>query len=76
MKDFLDLIQSLFEDLLFLPFYALRDLELESWFAANLINAVFVIIGIVAFSYWLKQLKAFDDEEKERQEKYFGKYWN
>ncbi|MDR6299825.1 DUF6341 family protein [Mesonia maritima] len=76
MKDFLELIQSLFEDVLFIPYDALRELELESWFAANAVNIIFILIGIVAFSYWVKQLRTYADEEHERQEKYYGKYWN
>ena len=56
MKDFLELIQSLFEDVLFLPFNALRELELSAWFAANGLNWIFMIIAAVAFVYWMLQL--------------------
>ncbi|WP_219039804.1 DUF6341 family protein [Mesonia aestuariivivens] len=76
MKDFFEFIQYIFVDILFVPLHALRKLELESWFAANTLNWVFIIIGVIAFCYWVKQLMSFSDEEKERQEKYFGKYWN
>jgi len=65
MKDFFELIASLFEDVLFLPFDALRELELSSWFAANSLNWIFMIIGTVAFIYWMLQLKKFNDNNEE-----------
>ena len=65
MKDFLELIQSLFEDVLFIPFDALRELELESWAAANALNWIFMLIAAVAFVYWMKQLKKFNDNNEE-----------
>ena len=65
MKDFLELIQSLFEDVLFLPLNALRSLELENWFAANTLNWVFMLIAFVAFIYWMIQLKKFNEEGEE-----------
>ena len=68
MKDFLELIQSLFEDVLFVPFHALRELELESWFAANALNWVFMLIAFVAFIYWMKQLKKFNDNNEENRD--------
>lgn len=68
MKDFLELIQSLFEDVLFIPFDALRELELESWTAANAINWIFMLIAAVAFVYWMKQLKKFNDNNEENRD--------
>ena len=68
MKDFLELIQSLFEDVLFVPFHALRKLELESWFAANALNWVFMLIAFVAFIFWMKQLKKFNDNNEENRD--------
>ena len=65
MKDFLDLIASLFEDVLFLPFDALRELELSAWFAANGLNWIFMIIAAVAFVYWMLQLKKFNENNEE-----------
>lgn len=60
-KGFWEAIASIFEDALFLPYDALRNLELESWWAANLFSWVFLLIGAVAFVYWLLQLKKFDE---------------
>ena len=68
MKDFLELIQSLFEDVLLVPFHALRELELESWFAANALNWVFMLIAFVAFIFWMKQLKKFNDNNEENRD--------
>jgi len=65
MKDFFYAIQDLFVDVLFAPFDALRALELESWFGANTISWIFIIIGFVAMVYWMIQLKGFNDNNEE-----------
>ncbi|WP_339894632.1 uracil phosphoribosyltransferase [uncultured Algibacter sp.] len=65
MKDFFYAIQDLFVDVLFAPFDALRALELESWFGANVVSWIFLIIGLVAFVYWMLQLKSFNDNNEE-----------
>lgn len=64
MKDFFEGIASLFQDYLFIPFNILRkDLQPESWLAANGLNFVFVLIGFVLFAYWMRQLKIFSKTE-------------
>ncbi|MDX1761308.1 MAG: uracil phosphoribosyltransferase [Christiangramia sp.] len=68
MKDFFYGIQWLFENILFYPLDALRALELESWFLANILNWIFMIVGFVAFLYWMKQLKTFNDRNEENRE--------
>ena len=65
MKDFFYAIQDLFVDVIFAPFDALRALELESWFGANAMSWIFMIIGFVAMVYWMKQLKGFNDNNEE-----------
>ena len=65
MKDFFYAIQDLFVNVLFKPLDALRALELESWWSANLMSWVFIIIGIVALVYWVLQLKKFNDNNEE-----------
>lgn len=65
MKDFFYAIEDLFVDVLFVPFDALRELELESWFLANGISWIFTIIGFVAFTYWMLQLKKYNDNNEE-----------
>lgn len=65
MKDFFYAIQDLFVNVLFAPFDALRALELDNWWAANGISWIFTIIGLVAFVYWMLQLKGFNDRGEE-----------
>ncbi len=65
MKDFFYGIQDLFVDVLFAPFDALRSLELESWFSANIMSWIFMAIGFVAFTYWMLQLKKYNDNGEE-----------
>lgn len=65
MKDFFYGIQDLFVDVLFAPFDALRALELESWFGANFMSWIFMAIGFVAFTYWMLQLKKYNDNNEE-----------
>lgn len=65
MKDFFYAIQDLFVNVIFAPFDALRALELESWFGANTISWLFIIIGFVAMVYWMLQLRMFDNNNEE-----------
>lgn len=65
MKDFFYAIQDLFVDVLFAPYDALRALELENWWSANIVSWILTIIGLVAFVYWMLQLKSFDDNNEE-----------
>ena len=65
MNDFFNGIADLFVDVLFAPYDALRSLELESWFAANIFSWIFMAIGFVAFVYWMLQLKKYNDNNEE-----------
>ena len=65
MKDFFYAIADLFVDVLFLPFDALRALELDSWWSANIFSWIFVVIGFVAFIYWMLQLKKYNASGEE-----------
>jgi len=65
MKDFFYAIQDLFVDVLFLPFDALRELELTNWWAANVVSWILTIIGLIAFVYWMIQLKGYNDRGEE-----------
>lgn len=65
MKDFFYGIEDLFVNVLFAPFDALRALELESWFSANVMSWIFMIIGLIAFTYWMLQLKKYNDNNEE-----------
>lgn len=68
MKEFFEAIESLFVNVLFAPFDALRTLELESWTGANIINWLLMLIGFVAFFYWMKELKKFNDNDEENRD--------
>ncbi|RKS94837.1 hypothetical protein BC952_0465 [Flavobacterium limicola] len=68
MKAFFEGIQYLFVNILFAPLDFLRSLELSSWFAANTINWIFMIICALAMVYWIKQLKIFEDAGTEKQD--------
>lgn len=65
MNDFFNGIADLFVNVLFAPFDALKALELENWFAANTMSWLFILIGVVAFVYWMIQLKKYDDNGEE-----------
>lgn len=66
MRDLVYAIQDLFENLLLVPFHSLRALELENWWTANTINWLFTIVGFIAFMYWMKQIKLFNQEGSDR----------
>ena len=71
MKDFFLGIESLFEDVLFLPFDFIRTtIQPDSWLAANGVNFVFLLIGMVFFVYWMKQLKGFNEDTKDNEDNY------
>jgi len=65
MKDFFYAIQDLFVNVLFAPYDALRALELENWFLANIVSWIFMIIGFVAMVYWMLELKKYNDNNEE-----------
>lgn len=64
MTEFFYFIAYIFEDILFVPLDLLRELQLESWLAANMVNWIFLLVGISAFIYWLRQLKKFGKEDR------------
>ena len=63
MRDFFEAIQYLFEEILFIPFNALR--ALDSWWLANVVSWLLIIAGIVAVVYWILQLKKFNESGEE-----------
>lgn len=68
MRDIFEGIQSFFEDFAFAPLDYIRNLELDSWWLANLINWIFMLVAVAAFVYWMKQLKKFNDNNEEKKE--------
>jgi len=65
MKEFFYAIEDLFVNVLFAPLDAIRSLELESWWAANTVSWIFIIIGFSFFMFWMRQLKIFNKTEAE-----------
>jgi hypothetical protein len=68
MRAFFEGIQTLFVDFLFKPLDWLRHWELSSWFGANIVNWLFMIICTVATVYWIKQLKLHEQNNEENQD--------
>ena len=64
-KGFFEGIQSFFEGVAFAPYTALRSLELYNWWAANVMSWLFLLIGFVAFIYWMRELAAINDRGEE-----------
>ncbi len=60
-KGFWEGFASIFENVLFIPYDALRSLELDSWWIANFVSWILVLIGAVAFVYWLIKLRDFNE---------------
>lgn len=63
-KGFFEGIQSLAENILFAPFDTLR-LGVDNWWVSNIVSWILFAIGIVAFVYWMGQLKKFNDNGEE-----------
>jgi len=68
MKAFFEGIQWFFDNIFFVLHQFLRELELKSWFAANGLNWIFMIICVAAMVYWIKQLKLHDQNGEENQD--------
>ena len=62
MKDFFHAIEDLFVNVLFLPLDALRELQKSSWFLANTISWILILIGMAAFIYWMMKLKDYNED--------------
>jgi len=58
-------IEDLFVNTLFTPFDALRATELDNWFFANIMSWIFLLIGFVAFTYWMMQLAKYNANNEE-----------
>ena len=68
MKNLFEAIASLFENLLFLPYQLLTQLESFSWWLANGMSFVFIAIGSIAAFYWINQLRKFDKNGEENKD--------
>lgn len=68
MKAFFEGIQWLFENIFFALHNFLRELELSSWFSANIFNWIFMGICAYFMIYWVKQLKIHQENNEENQD--------
>ena len=68
VKDFFYSIAWLFDEILFFPFDLLRTIQYESWFFANIMSWIFILIGMIGAIYWIKQLKKFDENGEENRD--------
>ena len=68
MKAFFEGIQTLFVDFLFIPFDFFRSLELSSWWVANTLNFIFMLVCFVSLVYWTLQLKQHKANNEENQD--------
>lgn len=64
-RTFFEGIQSFSEEILFWPFEQLRVLDTSNWWGSNVVSWLFLAIGFVAFLYWMKELKTFNDNGEE-----------
>ncbi|MEH6764201.1 MAG: uracil phosphoribosyltransferase [Aequorivita antarctica] len=60
-KGFWEGIASLFENVLFIPYNGLAKVELDSWWLANIVSWTLLLIGAIAFTYWMFKLKSFNE---------------
>jgi hypothetical protein len=74
MRAFFEGIQWLFENIFFWPQDHLRELELTHWFAANIINWIFMIICTLLQWYWCKQL-TIASKKRRRKPRYNGTFF-
>ena len=68
MKNFFEGIAWIFEEVFFLPFSILRELENTSWTLASSINWIFLIIGFLALIYWVLKLNIFRKNGEENKD--------
>lgn len=56
-------IEDLFVNSLFWPYDLLRSLD--SWWVANIVSWILILIGAAAFVYWMLQLKQYSASGEE-----------
>lgn len=61
---FWEAIASIFQNTLFIPLDALRTLELSTWWGANIVSWIFLLIGAAAFIYWMIHLNNFHESSE------------
>jgi len=59
-NNFFTALGDFFTDVLFMPFDKMRTLN---WWESNTINFILLFIGLVAFGYWMGQMRKNSREE-------------
>ena len=65
---FFEGLGSFFTDFLMVPFLWLSKVENANWWLGNIITFIFIIISIIAFFYWIKQLQIFEKSGEDVQD--------
>ena len=66
MKEFFYGIQDFFVDGPgFWIFDQLRTIEYDNWWVSNIVSWILTVIFLVAFVYWMKKLKGYNDNNEE-----------
>lgn len=68
MTSFFNGIGFLFEKVLFIPMDFFAKLELENWWAANILTWMFILITCYFLIFWLKQLQIFKSNNEDNQD--------
>ena len=64
-KGFFEGIQDFAEGVLFVPYEALRAMELDNWWMANMVTWLLTLIGFAAFFYWMRELSKYNASGEE-----------
>tara|TARA_B100000963_G_C22607649_1_gene663381 strand:+ start:1998 stop:2225 length:228 start_codon:yes stop_codon:yes gene_type:complete len=65
MKEFFYSIENIFVNYLLIPFDELRETAEYNWWVSNSVAWFFIFIGLIAFCYWMFQLRKFDKNKEE-----------
>jgi len=57
-NNFFSALGDFFTNVLFIPFDELRSAD--GWWSSNIINTLLVIVGFVAFIYWMGLMKKYN----------------
>lgn len=56
-------IGDFFTTILFAPYNGIR--HMDNWWAQNMVSWIFLSVGLIAFLYWLGELKKYQKTENE-----------
>ena len=57
VNSILTALEYFFTEVLFFPYNFIRSLD--NWWFQNIVSFTFIIIGLIAFGYWLNQLTKY-----------------